>query len=243
MFLRKLVLTVLLFSTLYGSSFGGFVISIGSQNSANPSAAPIFDPGTTGVMGVYATNTFGTTANIEGFLLGIDLSAFKGLDGFSIPNVINNFSAGSNANVTFGDSTILGSNPNFDYAVNGDFTLSPIAVGAGNTVKLFDISLGISGSAPPGGQYGVFVRQDSSAGATPVGSISYNMNAGPLFLNFANNPNDFSTNIGGFRSEFTITAVPEVSPMIPMALLGAAAGVFRLRSRWKKKTIASASKV
>ena len=220
---RKMALILLMCGPLSGDCFGGFVLSVGSSSSSSPASAPAFAAGTTGTMGVYVTNTSGFDRSIRGVLLGLDFAATKALDGLGTPSVLSSggisFSA-SSGTLTFGNSLgeIGNATANFDRAVNIDWTTSgnaAVAVAAGATVKLFDINLGISPSASPGGQYGVFVRQDASGDVTQtIGSISYQEGAATNIWTFANNGSDFSTNASGFRSEFTVTAVPEPSSMI-----------------------------
>jgi len=105
-------------------------------------------------------------------------------------------------------------------------------------VKLFDLTFSTEGAVP--GIYDISFRSD----ATTRSGDNYNQvfNAGE-----GASPSEFSGLVDRDQfpnlNRFTITAVPEVSPLVPMALLGGAAGVLRLRGKWKKKSIKPANKV
>ena len=225
MFFRKMALALLVFGPINASCFGGFVFSVGSSSSSSPATAPAFAPGTTGVMSVYATNTLGDSVSVRGVFMGLDFAATKAVDGSVIPTSVLS-SIGFSAPTGVLSSGVSGTGTgglgnttsNFDYAVNVNWTGSELAVAAGATVKLFDINLGISPTAPIGGQHGVFVRPDAFGNvSTAVGSITRQVGGVGSYNSLAFSSPDISTNTSGFRSEFT--AVPEPSSLILAGLV------------------------
>lgn len=227
-----------------------FFITVNSDSST---AVPNFVAGQTATISVFGHHTEGSTIDLDGFSLGFDFTAAGSppvADGSFLPSFFKNFSA-TNSILSGGTlatfegfvPSVTGDRPfvNFNVAVENRLGAPLLNLAANTKVKLFDLQFDIDAAAPTG-TFGIFFTPNaqvirnlpSGPSVRDYGIVTYD--GGSFFDNQSESLKAAAPN--GFQSQFSVSAVPEPSSMVLMALAGGAGAFGAWRKRRKNASAA-----